>query len=47
MRDLAAQGHRLIFATSFGYLEPALRVAAEFPNVQLRARRRLQDRAPT
>ncbi|MBC7733746.1 MAG: BMP family ABC transporter substrate-binding protein [Bacteriovorax sp.] len=34
MRDLAAQGHRLIFATSFGYLEPALRVAAEFPNVK-------------
>jgi basic membrane protein A len=34
MRDLAAQGHRLIFATSFGYLEPALRVAAEFPQVK-------------
>ncbi|PXW94524.1 nucleoside-binding protein [Sphaerotilus hippei] len=33
MRDLAAQGHRLIFATSFGYLEPALKVAAEFPQV--------------
>ena len=31
MRDLAAQGERLIFATSFGYLEPALRVAADFP----------------
>ena len=34
MRDLAAQGHGLIFATSFGYLEPALRVAAEFPAVR-------------
>ncbi len=34
MRDLAAQGHQLIFATSFGYLEPALRVAAEFPRVK-------------
>ncbi len=34
MRDLAAQGHQLIFATSFGYLEPALRVAAEYPNVK-------------
>jgi simple sugar transport system substrate-binding protein len=34
MRDLARQGHGLIFATSFGYLEPALRVAAEFPNVR-------------
>jgi basic membrane protein A and related proteins len=33
MRDLAAQGHKLIFATSFGYLEPALRVGVEFPGV--------------
>jgi basic membrane protein A and related proteins len=34
MRDLASQGHGLIFATSFGYLEPALRVAADFPQVK-------------
>ncbi|HEY0857550.1 MAG TPA: BMP family ABC transporter substrate-binding protein [Albitalea sp.] len=34
MRDLAAQGHTLIYATSFGYLEPALRVAADFPKVK-------------
>jgi basic membrane protein A len=34
MRDLASQGHQLIFATSFGYLEPALRVAADFPQVK-------------
>src|SRR5688500_4235715 len=34
MRDLATQGHQLVFATSFGYLEPALRVAAEFPGVK-------------
>ncbi|MCG3189706.1 MAG: Purine-binding protein [Burkholderiaceae bacterium] len=34
MRDLARQGHQLIFATSFGYLEGALRVAAEFPGVR-------------
>jgi simple sugar transport system substrate-binding protein len=35
MRDLVAQqGAKLVFATSFGYLEPALRVAAEFPNVR-------------
>jgi len=34
MRDLASQGHQLIFATSFGYLEPALRVAAEYPQVK-------------
>jgi simple sugar transport system substrate-binding protein len=34
LRDLAAQGCGLIFATSFGYLEPALRVAADYPNVK-------------
>jgi len=34
LRDLARQGNELIFATSFGYLEPALRVAAEFPDVK-------------
>ena len=34
IRDLAAQGNRLIFATSFGYLEPTLRVAADFPDVK-------------
>jgi len=34
MRDLAANGCGLIVATSFGYLEPALRVAAEFPAVK-------------
>jgi simple sugar transport system substrate-binding protein len=34
MRDMATQGHRLVFATSFGYLEPALHVAAEFPGVK-------------
>jgi simple sugar transport system substrate-binding protein len=34
MRDLATQGCGLIVATSFGYLEPALKVAAEFPAVK-------------
>ena len=34
MRDLAGQGCKLIFATSFGYLEPALRVAADYPQVR-------------
>ena len=34
IRDLVAQGNRLIFATSFGYLEPTLRVAADHPNVR-------------
>jgi simple sugar transport system substrate-binding protein len=34
LRDLASQGHKLIFATSFGYLEPTLRVAVDFPEVK-------------
>ena len=34
LRDLAAQGCGLIVATSFGYLEPALRVAADYPKVK-------------
>ena len=35
LRDLVAQqGATLVFATSFGYLEPALRVAAEFPHAR-------------
>jgi len=34
MRDLVvSQGAKLVFASSFGYLDPALRVAAEFPGV--------------
>jgi simple sugar transport system substrate-binding protein len=34
MRDLARQGHKLIFTPSFGYMEPTLRVAQEFPDVK-------------
>jgi len=34
MRQLAQDGCGLILATSFGYLEPALKVAAEFPAVK-------------
>ena len=34
IRDLAAQGNQLIFTTSFGYMEPTLRVAKAFPNVR-------------
>lgn len=33
IRDLAAQGNRLIFTTSFGYMDPTIRVARQFPNV--------------
>lgn len=34
IRDLATQGHKIIFATSFGFMEPMLKVAAEFPDVK-------------
>ncbi len=33
IRELAASGHGLIFTTSFGYMDPTLRVAERFPNV--------------
>ncbi len=34
IRDLAAQGHRLVFTTSFGFMNPTLKVAEEFPQVK-------------
>jgi len=34
IRDLAAQGHRLIFTTSFGFMNPTIKVAEEFPDVK-------------
>ena len=34
VRDLAQQGHDVIFTTSFGYMESTLKVAKEFPNVK-------------
>ena len=34
VRDLAQQGHDIIFTTSFGYMEPTLKVAKEFPKVK-------------
>lgn len=34
LRDLARQGKNIIFTTSFGYMQPALKVAQEFPNVK-------------
>lgn len=34
LRDLAASGNQLIFTTSFGYMEPTLKVARDFPNVK-------------
>jgi basic membrane protein A and related proteins len=34
IRDLASQGNKIIFATSFGFMESMLKVAAEFPDVK-------------
>ena len=34
LRDLARQGHRLIFTTSFGYAGPVQKVARDFPDVR-------------
>ena len=33
IRDLAQQGNKLIFTPSFGYMEPTLKVAKDFPDV--------------
>jgi simple sugar transport system substrate-binding protein len=30
IRDLAANGNDIIFTTSFGYMEPTMRVARDF-----------------
>ncbi|MEM7745311.1 MAG: BMP family ABC transporter substrate-binding protein [Pseudomonadota bacterium] len=34
IRQLAASGHGLIFTTSFGFMDPTLKVAAMFPDVK-------------
>jgi simple sugar transport system substrate-binding protein len=34
LRDLAGQGAKLIFGTTFGYMEPMLKVAADLPGVK-------------
>ncbi len=33
-RDMVSQGNKLIFGTTFGYMEPMLKVAADNPNVK-------------
>ena len=33
IRELAAQGNKVIFTTSFGYMDPTIRVAKEYPDV--------------
>lgn len=34
IRKMAADGHKLIFTTSFGYMNPTLKVAKQFPGVK-------------
>jgi basic membrane protein A len=34
IRDLAASGNKLIFTPSFGYMEPTLKVAKDYPDVK-------------
>ena len=34
IRDLASQGNQIIFTPSFGYMEPTLKVARDFPEVR-------------
>jgi basic membrane protein A len=34
IRELASSGHKLIFTPSFGYMEPTLKVARDFPDVK-------------
>jgi simple sugar transport system substrate-binding protein len=33
IREFAASGNKLVFTTSFGYMNPTIKVAAQFPNV--------------
>jgi basic membrane protein A len=34
IRELAQQGNKMIFTTSFGYMDPTMKVASEFPDVK-------------
>ena len=34
LKDLAQQGHKLIFATSYGYMDQTIEVAKQFPDVK-------------
>lgn len=34
IRELAANGHKLIFSTSFGYMNPTMRIARQFPDTK-------------
>jgi basic membrane protein A len=34
LRDMASQGNQMVIGTTFGYMEPMLKVAADFPDVK-------------
>ena len=42
--QLARSGHKLIFTTSFGFMEPTLKVAKKFPNVKFEHARKDKKR---
>ena len=42
LRDMATQGNKLIFGTTFGYMDTMLKLAPRFQGRQVRARHRLQ-----
>ena len=42
IEQLARTGHQLIFTTSFGFMEPTVKVAKKYPEDQVRARDGLQ-----
>ena len=44
IEQLARTGHDLIFTTSFGFMEPTVKVAKKYPEHQVRACHRLQAR---
>ena len=45
IEQLARTGHKLIFTTSFGFMDPTVKVAKKYPERDVRARHRLQARA--
>ena len=45
IEQLARTGHGLVFTTSFGFMEPTLKVASKYPEREVRACDRLQARA--
>ena len=44
IRQLAQAGNQIVFATSFGFMNPTIQVAKQFPKMQVRACHRLSAR---